>query len=656
MKGTENNLSGVSKKELEVNGAIDQSAAYINHGLNVSVDSYQTPLAFRGSDDFILVNDEHDTKSDSFFKRPVEWAKGKARGACRKKMLYRRIPILNWLPKYSGADALGDLVAGITVGLTVIPQSLAYSNVAGLPAQYGLYGSFLGCIVYIFLGSCKDVPMGPTAIISLLTFQTVHGMGPEYAILLCFLSGVIELLMGLFGLGFLIDFVSGPVASGFTSAVALIIVTSQVKDILAITVTGTTFVDMWISIIDNIHGTKTWDTIMGVVCIGVLLILRVIATVQIGPKDPTEEKPVKLYQKIINKLLWLVGTSRNAILVVVCGVIGFQLSTSIDTPFRLIGKIPAGLPSVLVPPFGFTKGNETVTFVEMVSAMGSGVIVVPLIALLENIAICKAFANGKQVDATQELIAIGVCNICNSFVQGFPGSGALSRSAVNNSSGVRTPLGGLYTGILVIVALLFFTPYFYFIPKASLAAIIIAAVVFMVEVKVVKPMWRTKKSDLIPGLGTFIACLVLPLEIGILLGIGINVVFILYHAARPKISIEKLTTPKGVDYLMLTPDRCLIFPSVDYVRKLVTKQSIRQAIPVVIDCSHIYGADFTAAKVIEILTKDFSLRQQPLFFYNLKTSVSSVFEGLSPIDFVVYYSEENLDDLLQEQLKEKITV
>lgn len=153
-----------------------------------------------------------------------------------------------------------------------------------------------------------------------------------------------------------------------------------------------------------------------------------------------------------------------------------------------------------------------------------------------------------------------MCNICNSFVQGYPGTGSLSRSAVNNSSGVRTPLGGLYTGILVIVALLFFTPYFYFIPKAALAAIIIAAVIFMVEVKVVKPMWRTKsnflntnlifiitmclilfsETDLIPGFGTFIACLVLPLEIGIILGIGLNILFILYHAARPKISIEKL--------------------------------------------------------------------------------------------------------------------
>lgn len=116
-------------------------------------------------------------------------------------MLYRRLPILTWLPKYNSDCAVGDVVAGITVGLTVIPQALAYSNVAGLPAQYGLYGSFLGCFVYILLGSCKDVPMGPTAIQSLLTFQAIRGHGPEHAILLCFLCGVVQVLMGFFGLG-----------------------------------------------------------------------------------------------------------------------------------------------------------------------------------------------------------------------------------------------------------------------------------------------------------------------------------------------------------------------------------------------------------------------------------------------------------------------
>ncbi|KAF2885202.1 hypothetical protein ILUMI_20958 [Ignelater luminosus] len=631
------------------------AAAYTNPGLSDSSVSVQPHAEFQGSNDFILVEENQRRTTKDAIKSVVPWMKRKANKAFTKKMLYRRIPVLGWLPKYSSSDAVGDLVAGITVGLTVIPQSLAYSSVAGLPTEYGLYGSFLGCFVYILFGSCKDVPVGPTAIASLLTFQAVNGRGPEYAILLCFLSGVLELLMGLLGLGFIIDFVSGPVSSGFTSAVALIIVTSQVKDIFAIRVTGTTFVEQWISIFSNIHEISVWDTVLGICCIAILLIMRIVATIKIGPPEQSsdEEKPPlddpkpTFFHKFVNKFLWLFGTSRNAILVVLGACIGYSFFVNGDPPFVLIGPIPPGLPEFKPPPFSVSNGNSTASFVDMVADLGSGIVVVALIALLENIAICKAFANGKAVDATQELIAIGLCNIANSFVQGYPGTGSLSRSAVNNASGVRTPLGSLYTGLLVIIALLFFTPYFFYVPKATLAGIIIAAVIFMVEVKVVKPMWRTKKSDLIPGLATFIACLVLPLEIGILIGIGLNLLFILYHAARPKISIERLTSRSGVDYLMLTPDRCLIFPSADYVRNLVTKHSIRQAAPAVIDCSHIYGADYTAATVIETLTKDFAARDQTLVFYNLKPSVSSVFEGLSPKEFVVCYNEDDLDSLLK---------
>ncbi|KAL0123340.1 hypothetical protein PUN28_005701 [Cardiocondyla obscurior] len=576
----------------------------------------------------------------------LQHTRRRARAICTKKTLYKRLPILNWLPRYNGQDALGDLVAGITVGLTVIPQSLAYSNVAGLPPQYGLYGSFLGCFIYVIFGSCKDIPMGPTAIISLLTYQTVSHLDSPipHAILLCFMAGIVELIMGIFGLGFLIDFVSGPVSSGFTSAVALIIVTSQIKDLLGIPAKGSQFIEMWRSIGGLIHQTSAWDATLGASCIALLLILRLLASYKIGPK---KEELRTTKHHVVNKIIWLIGTSRNALLVVICGILGWSFQD--NSPVRLIGNIPGGMPTVQLPPFGFVKDdNSTVTFIDMLGNLGSGIVVIPLISLMEDIAICKAFANGKSVDATQELIAIGMSNIGNSFVQAFPGTGSLSRSAVNNASGVRTPFGGIYTGVLVILALLFLTPYFSYIPRASLAAIIIAAVIFMVEVKVVRPMWRTKKSDLIPGLGTFIACLVLQLEIGILCGVGINILFILYHAARPKISVEKLKTHHGIEYLMLTPDRCLIFPSVDYVRNLVTKYSRRvESIetPVVIDCSHIYGADFTAATVIEILTKDFAKRGQPLFFYNLKPSVYAVFEGVEPTDFVVYYNQETLDDL-----------
>lgn len=179
---------------------------------------------------------------------------------------------------------------------------------------------------------------------------------------------------------------------------------------------------------------------------------QLLPNIKIGPKEDDEKS---IFHKIVNKTLWLVGTARNAILVIAGGALSAYFYLNGNKMFEIIGNIPQGLPPVQLPPFSIPEiKNETtgeiiqagLGFSEMVSSLGSGLIVVPLIALLENIAICKAFANGKAVDATQELIAIGTANIANSFVQGYPGTGALSRGAVNNASGVRTPLGSLYTG------------------------------------------------------------------------------------------------------------------------------------------------------------------------------------------------------------------
>lgn len=620
-----------------------------NSPLNSHDDVFKCSL---GSDDFILVEEIVSGRKISTIETMHEispWLKRRLLSAMAMKNVKRRIPILRWIQCYSIEDGLGDVMAGVTVGLTVIPQSMAYAGLAGLPPQHGLYGSFFGAFIYAFFGSCKDVPMGPTAIVSLLTYSTLHGFGPAYGTLLCFLTGVIQLAMGICGLGIIIDFVSGPVSSGFTSAVAVLIIASQIKDLVGIRGTGSGLWEMAGSLYEDIGNISPGDTAIGVGCIVLLLVLRVVAEVRIGPADPEQHSKSEKY---INKSLWFIGSIRNSIIVISCTVLSYVFinsegAESTKLPYKIIGNIPAGLPDFNAPQFSVQNGNVTMGFFDMVSVMKSNVIVLPLIGLLENISICKTFANGKTVDATQEILAIGLCNIGNSFVHGFPGSGSFSRSAVNNASGVRTPLGGLYTSILVIASLLVLTPYFYYIPKTCLAAVIIAAVVFMVEVRVVKPIYRSKKSDLIPGLFTFFACLFLPLEIGVLLGIGLNLISILYHAARPKISIRECRTRAGYKYLLLTPDRCLVFPSADYVRNLVTKHSIKRNMSVVVDCSHVYGADFTAAKVIEMLTKDFSDRGQALFFYNLKPSVVEVFKGVKPRELVFYYHKKELDRLLQ---------
>lgn len=625
-----------------------------NCSMNSRDDAYTCSL---GSDDFILVEEIVSGQKINTAKTVREfcpWLIEKLRGTFTVKNAKRKLPILRWLPRYTVEDGLGDIMAGITVGLTVIPQSMAYAGLAGLPPEHGLYSSFLGSLIYTFVGSCKDVPVGPTAIVSLMAYSDLYRQGPGYATLLCFLTGVIQLTMGLCGLGIIIDFVSGPVSSGFTSAVALLIITSQIKDLIGVRGSGSIFYDMLYSLYRNVKNISVVDTAIGIGCIVLLLILRIVAEARIGPADPGQQSTA---QKYANRSMWFVGTIRNSIIVVCCTVASYiyihsrAAGSSEELPYKIIGEIRKGLPAFDPPPFSVQQGNTTVGFFEIVWTMKSHLIVLPLISLLENISICKAFANGQTVDSKQELFAISLCNIGNSFVHGYPGSGSFSRSAVNNASGVRTPLGGTYTSVLVIVALMFFTPHFYYIPKTCLAAVIITAVVFMVELRVVKPIYRSKKSDLIPGLFTFFACLVFPLELGVLFGIGLNLMSILYHAARPKISIKECKTHSGYRYLMLTPDRCLVFPSADYVRNLVIKHSLKRDMPVVIDCSHVYGADFTAAKVIEMLSVDFANRKQSLFFYNIKPNVVEVFKGVKPKELVFYYKKKELDRLLQNASK-----
>lgn len=250
--------------------------------------------------------------------------------------------------------------------------------------------------MYIFLGSCKDVAMGPTAIAALLTYQAAGGVWQK-AVILSFLTGVIEIAMGFMGLGFLLNFVSGPVSSGYTSAVALIILSSQVKDLFGIKAKGTNFIDMWSSIFANADTIQMNDTVMGISCILVLLLMRLLVTIKIGPKDDKLKSNV---HKVINKTVWLIGTARNAILVILTAMISYLLHQSGQGELRVIGKIPAGMPKFEVPSFSIAEiRNETSgeitqegkSFNELVSEMGSSLIVIPLIALLENMSTCKSF-------------------------------------------------------------------------------------------------------------------------------------------------------------------------------------------------------------------------------------------------------------------------
>uniref|UniRef100_A0A182NE09 SLC26A/SulP transporter domain-containing protein n=1 Tax=Anopheles dirus TaxID=7168 RepID=A0A182NE09_9DIPT len=510
-------------------------------------------------------NDNVDTEDDCREKFPSvgPMLATKLGGFCNRKLLLKRLPILQWLPEYEAGFLIEDIVAGLSVGLTVIPQGIAFAVMANLEPQYGLYSAFMGCFVYCLFGSCKDLTIGPTAIMALMVQVYVGSLGADFAVLLSFLAGCIILVFGLLNLGFLVQFISMPVTAGFTSAAAITIASGQVKSLLGLPGRSNEFVDSWTNVYRHFGETKLWDAVLGFATIAVLLLLRSLRT----------------KWSAVGKYLAL---SRNAVVVIGGAVLAYYFSTVGCSPFSLTGTVTPGLPPVNLPPFSTVLNNQTLGFSEMTAKLGSSIIAVPLIAILETIAIVKAFSKGKSIDATQELVALGMCNIFGSFVSSMPITGSFTRSAVNNNSGVRTTLGGLATGVLVLLSLGLLTDTFYFIPKSVLAGVMIAAMFFMVEFHAAAEIWRTKKVDIIPFIVTLVSCLLLGLEYGMLIGIGLNICFVLYMTSRPSIDQAMLRTSSGIEAMVVKPDQSLIYSSIEYLKHKIVKMTDKTQVGTVI--------------------------------------------------------------------------
>lgn len=553
--------------------------------------------------------------------------------------MHKHVPITKWMAEYNTEKMFADAIAGVTVGLTVIPQALAYATLAGLEPQYGLYSSFAGCFIYTVFGSCRDITIGPTALMALMTYQQIVGRNKDFAFLLCFLTGVVQLLMGILHLGILIDFISIPVTVGFTSATSVIIAASQLKGLLGLKFQSENFVETLKLVVQNIGNTRWPDALLGFTCIFILLAMRKL-------KDVKMKGPDLLKVKRIEKTLWLLSTSRNALVVLFCTIVAYVMQEhGSGAPFQLTGNVRSGLPEISLPPFHTEIGNKTYTFIEMCSELGSSIVLVPMIGVLGNVALAKAFASGDTIDATQELFTLSLCNVFGAFVSAMPVTGSFSRSAVNHASGVATQFGGVYTGILVLLALSLLTPYFFFMPKAALAAVIICAVIFMIEYEVVKPMWRSRRADLLPAFATFAICLIVGVELGILAGVVVNVAILLYPSARPQITLEKSSTRSGAGYILITLGNSLYFPGVEYIRTYVAKAAQKEgsnSLPIVIDCRFVLGADFTAAKGLCSLGSDLLKRGQHLILLKPRDTVTSVLEGAGAA-VKIAASEEELE-------------
>ncbi|XP_028258282.1 sodium-independent sulfate anion transporter [Parambassis ranga] len=567
-----------------------------------------------------------------------------ARGCCSYSTLKAWLPILSWLPNYQLKWLQMDLLAGLTVGLTTVPQALAYAEVAGLPVQYGLYSAFMGGFIYTLLGTSKDVTLGPTAIMSLLCFSVVGGQ-PQRAVLLSFLCGLIQAGMALLRLGFLLDFISYPVIKGFTCAAAVTIGFGQVKNLLGIQGVPHEFVLEVYYTFYKIPEARVGDVVLGLLCLAVLIMLMFMKT-----NLDSEYYDNSTCSRVARKLVWTVATMRNVLVVVAAALIAFSWDAYGHHVFTITGETSQGLPPFGPPPTSDTTANGTVvSFGEIVKDFGGGIAVIPLMGLLESIAIAKAFAsqNNYRIDANQELLAIGVTNIMGSFVSAYPVTGSFGRTAVNSQTGVCSPAGGIITSVIVLLSLAFLMPAFYYIPKASLAAVIICAVAPMVDYRDVCKIWRIHKLDLVPFVVTFLMSF-WQVQYGILAGVAVSGAMLLYSMARPKIKVSD----HGMLVMKLSSG--LSFPATEYLSHVIHTQALQVSPPrsVVLDCHHVSIIDYTVVSELRDLLKQFTLREVQLIFSGLQPSVLMVllaadlqgFRHADSVEAVLHKTANLLDD------------
>lgn len=421
----------------------------------------------------------------------------------------RFLPFLRWFP-YKGDAVRADLIAGITVALVLIPQSMAYAQLAGLPAYYGLYAAFLPGIVAALWGSSNQLATGPVAVVSLLTASALAPfaeIGSEQfialAIFLAFLVGIFQLMLGAFKLGVVVNFLSNPVIVGFTNAAAIIIGLSQLNKIFGVSKPRSeSFVMDILAVFQQLGDTHMLTFFMGTAAFAIMWGLK------------------KYYPKWPGVLVAVATTTA------VSWLIGFESYGG-----QVVGVIPEGLPTITLPEFNTAY----------IGPMFTSAIIISLVGFMEAISIAKAMAakTKDRIDPNQELIGQGIGNIVGSLSQAYPASGSFSRSAVNLNAGAVTGMSAVITGAVVLITLVFLTPLLYHLPQAVLAAVIMMAVIGLINFKAFKHAWKANKHDGAAAVVTFVATLGFAphLDQGIIVGAGLAIVLYLYRTMRPRVAL-----------------------------------------------------------------------------------------------------------------------
>jgi solute carrier family 26 (sodium-independent sulfate anion transporter), member 11 len=439
-------------------------------------------------------------------------------------------PILSWIGKYNLGWLTGDLIAGLTVGIVVVPQSMSYAIIATLPPEYGLYSSFVGVLLYCFFATSKDVSIGPVAVMSLTVSQVIKHVdakhpgewgAPQIATVLAFICGFIVLGIGLLRIGWLVEFISAPAVSGFMTGSAINIAAGQVPGLMGITGFDTRAATFKV-IINTLKGLPRTqlDAAWGLTGLVALYLIR-YTCLYLTRKFPRRER-----------LLFFISVLRNAFVIIVLTLAAWLYCRHRKTKS---GKYPIKILQTVPPGFKHIKRPDVDP--SLLKALAPELPVATIILLLEHIAISKSFGrlNGYKINPNQELIAIGVTNTIGCCFGAYPATGSFSRSALKSKSGVRTPLAGILTAIIVITALYGLTDAFFWIPSAGLSAIIIHAVADLVaSPSQVYSYWRVSPLEFFIWAAAVLVTVFSTIEDGIYTSIATSLFLLLVRVAHPR--------------------------------------------------------------------------------------------------------------------------
>ena len=438
-------------------------------------------------------------------------------------MIDRLLPCVGWLRRYDAAAFRGDALAAVIVTIMLIPQSLAYALLAGLPPQVGLYASMLPLLGYALFGSSNALAVGPVAVVSLMTAAAVGEIAaagsPEYvgaALALALLSGLFLIALGLLRLGFLASLLSHPVISGFITASGILIAASQLKHILGIDAGGQTLIDVGRSLAGGIGATNPPTLAIGVAATVFLFWVRgrlkpLLMRVGLGPR--------------------LADTAAKAgpVAAVLATILAVDLLALDTAGVQVVGAIPQGLPPIAPPPLD----------VELWRALIPSAVLISVVGFVESVSVAQTLAakRRERIQPDRELLGLGAANIAAGFGGGYPVTGGFARSVVNFDAGARTPLAGVLTAAGIGLTALLLTPLFHQLPKATLAATIVVAVLSLVDLGALKRAWIYSKTDFAAMAATIVVVLAAGVEAGIIAGVGLSVVLFLARSARPHMAV-----------------------------------------------------------------------------------------------------------------------